>query len=832
MKLAKKIENILKMAEVNNQKPFLYSLEQVMGVKKPIFIDRNTILWAQYLKMTGGDTAIWAINDENLSRVSELKNDYIVGRYKLNLENSEVQELVYDIESNINPTSQIQVNDHFKELREATMQVIRTLLDFGIPQDCIYVKASGKGMHVQTFIKGLTEQQFKTLSDCLLEKIKLPNVKSSECPSDKIVFGLDTSTTTKSVMKLREYGGIHDKLGQYHYCTNVDITKLPKMKTYPFNLNPKEIVYPALKICMFNEEQINKLNEINIQQLTKELVNDEPINYDRLGNPDDLQKCPLVAYLIEKSKQPHPDARHNLNNNDRIFLSHLYTFFGKAGEQQLHKILENCKDDYKYKLTQYQIESLKRNNHKPITCQWAIREIKNPVCQTCTVRVKNTPLNLAVKKVSLEQVKATYLKWFDFTNERDIIDTDIIDLTLAAVADRYVPGFEKFWLFLVARSGGIKTQILRGVSTLPNVYTIDSLTSKTLISGIMENTPHGRKAVGGIMKHLDQKCLVIKDFTLILSLNAEERNAIFSDLRNAYDGYLEKAYGTHDQKITADAHFGLVAACTPVIDNYWQLNNLMGDRFLKIRHEIKDRKAIEKAICEEGRESKAQEEIQSAVKNYFESLDLTREVKVPEWIDKIIIEAVTYTAHMRTALMTTGKSEGENYNFAGSMEYATRLAKQAKRLIKLLTLIRDKPEPTLTEVATMLRVLIDTPPLYRSKLIPYIMNNGSITVNKAADLMRSHAETADRVMRELYYVQILQPDGMDKWTFSSHFKNVIDSLIDAIAKGTSTSHEEAKSFFMYLFAQQPAEVEAAIKDRVNKTLPYKENKLLQAMKPT
>jgi hypothetical protein len=107
------------------------------------------------------------------------------------------------------------------------------------------------------------------------------------------------------------------------------------------------------------------------------------------------------------------------------------------------------------------------------------------------------------------------------------------------------------WLLIVAPSGGTKTELIRSVKNYPGMYTLSSLTSKTLISGKIHKNKEGDQEVKvfGLAQKLNGQVLLIKDFTIILDLPAAERGEIFAQLRDLYDGYIEKGFGNFPEPI-------------------------------------------------------------------------------------------------------------------------------------------------------------------------------------------------------------------------------------------------------------------------------------------
>ena len=183
-----------------------------------------------------------------------------------------------------------------------------------------------------------------------------------------------------------------------------------------------------------------------------------------------------------------------------------------------------------------------------------------------------------------------------------IEDVQAIHILFATVLSNFLHG-DNVWLFFIGPPGGTKTELLRAFQH-EVFYGISTLTAHTLVSGL--NNKGGEV---DLMPKLDGKILVIKDFTSILSKDSQEQAEIFGDLRDAYDGYIAKAYGSGVGKKTFHARFGVIAAVTPAIDMFRVLHGMLGERFLKCRIYTDEAKAIDRATQLMGKEVELRESL-------------------------------------------------------------------------------------------------------------------------------------------------------------------------------------------------------------------------------
>lgn len=765
-----KIESILACAKdvrekANLQKQFFLELERRLGVNKPIFVDRNLIEWKHVENQIG--VGIWEVSEEKLVRAGDIQSENIIGRYKLTGDNSDCWELWFDVESNKGFGSVADVQDNWKKLQQATLQLLTALEWFGVPNEYINIKSSGRGLHVHVFTKGIRDdQQYKQVMEAIYIKTGLPNVKSRDYQQlDDVIFGIDKTPIMQTVRKVREYGGINDKLsGVFHYCSNIPIDKFSRLRKYPFVFDPRKVMYPTIVVYEVDKDFIRKVHEVATETITTSLKETGIVNYELEGNPADLYKCPLVRSLIEKAEKDH-----HLTNPERVFLSQLFPFFGEHGVHELHKIIGHCKD-YDHDYTQYQIDSMKRNNRKPITCDWAKRYIGCP--PECKGSGGKSSIKFAWSPISLDEVKERFCKWLSFVTPDGTEDTEVLDVLLATACDRMISG-PPIWLFIVSPSGGTKTELLRSLSKW-NIYSLDSLTRKTFISGLVykDKETGELKPIKGILEDLDGKILVVKDFTLLLSKDRDERMEVFGQLRNVYDGYLEAAYGTMKEPIRVESSFGMVAGVTPIIDNYHTLIAVLGERYLKIRHYLDGRKAVEKALKNFGKEDQMRKELQQTVYRFLKNLEFY-EVAVPKEIVDKIITLARFVALLRTPILT--KQLYGLADFEISTEYATRLVKQLTKLLKLVAIVRGKTQADDTDFATIMRVAYDTVPHNRTKIVRFLYQHGNATTDEIAEYMNLSMYVAKKRLEAMQNIGIVKHDE-DFWMLQDDCVAFMDKL--------------------------------------------------------
>jgi len=137
---------------------------------------------------------------------------------------------------------------------------------------------------------------------------------------------------------------------------------------------------------------------------------------------------------------------------------------------------------------------------------------------------------------------------------------------------------DPLWGWLIGPPGSGKGEILRPYDGYPTTLFVSSLTQSGLASGY--ETKDGDDP--SLLKRLDGKLLVVKEFSAVLDSGADLFHKILGDLRDAYDGSYAKQSGTVGLR-RYDSRFGFLAAVTTKIENAQEQIQELGERMLACR---------------------------------------------------------------------------------------------------------------------------------------------------------------------------------------------------------------------------------------------------------
>ena len=333
-----------------------------------------------------------------------------------------------------------------------------------------------------------------------------------------------------------------------------------------------------------------------------------------------------------------------------------------------------------------------------------------------------------------------------------IKDYQAIDIVMATALTILLPG-DPVWLLLIAPPGSTKTEYLRSF-TNDRVYSLSTLTPQTLISGLKGNK------TADLISELDGKILILKDFTSILSKKNEDQTAIFADLREAYDGYLEKSYGSGTGTKRYKSRFGVIAGVTDVIDMYRKVHSLLGERFLKCRIRTNAEDAINKAGEMAGKEEEMRRVLSEATNGCFAYYASRIKDSEPTVVEKDTYQQIKALANITAKLRSeVARDNYHNVLYHPQAEVGTRLTKQFLKLAQGICLFYEHDIVGQEEYKVVLRVAQDSIPRQRLKLVLSILGCEPMTTQQIGDKATIPTTTTKELLEDLWMLDLIERTG-------------------------------------------------------------------------
>jgi len=312
---------------------------------------------------------------------------------------------------------------------------------------------------------------------------------------------------------------------------------------------------------------------------------------------------------------------------------------------------------------------------------------------------------------SVKEVEDVFAKWLEMKT------FDPLTVLFGSIFANKLDG-DPVWLLLVGPPGDGKTELIMTFNKSPLIETVTTLTPAALISGYRFK----EGADPSLLLKINNRILAIKDFTTILSANTYQRDEIFAILRDAYDGYVEKVFGTGIKK-SYHSKFGIIAGVTGIIDKYSGNISSLGERFIRFNmgrfmtDEDEDAR-MEKAVGNINREKGMRDELQNIVWRMVEkSLPKILPRHNPE--QKAILRACAkFTAAMRATVVIDKYTQ--EILVQPFKEVGTRLVKQYTKQAVGMCVYKDKKEVDEEIMRLSIQIAIDTCPILRWKFVERI----------------------------------------------------------------------------------------------------------------
>ena len=356
-------------------------------------------------------------------------------------------------------------------------------------------------------------------------------------------------------------------------------------------------------------------------------------------------------------------------------------------------------------------------------------------------------------------------------------DPDVLPVILGArAAHRF--GGTPVWLLLVAPPSGSKTELILALRRMPDTYFLSELTARTFASGL---ETHG--ADPSLLARLHEEVLLLKDFTTVLEMHHDERQAILAQLREIYDGRYDKTWGT-GKELHWEGRLGLIAGVTPIIDKYQGVLAVLGERFVMLRVEQPDRQEMAtKALDNADHETQKRQELAALVQGFMASLPATPP-PVPPALRTQLAQMADFVTRCRSGVVRDGYRRELEY--APEPEMPARLAKQFFELLRGVALVCGHEEATQEDYDRIARVALDCIPASRRTVLRIVatltaMEAGALATTQVAQTVQYSTAAVRRALEDLQALGILHVtkggQGVaDKWRPRQEWHEALDTL--------------------------------------------------------
>lgn len=364
--------------------------------------------------------------------------------------------------------------------------------------------------------------------------------------------------------------------------------------------------------------------------------------------------------------------------------------------------------------------------------------------------------------------------------------SNLLTLALAVSISHFVDKKTPLWLMFVGVPASGKTEVVRMTEKASWVYFLDSLTENAFSSGL--------RGSEDLLPIINEKCLVIKDFTTTLSQKEEAVKKILGDLTSIYDDSFAKHSPTRGT-VRYKAFLSFLGCVTPqALNNHQRYMNQVGPRFLFYRVPASGEEQIKKVFSllwdDENRKSKI-ELLQEKISQYCSEIIAKM---ADSHLGKEKMESIAYLNSLALFLakargtVLTQKAEfmddkGEKVTFYEpvdtQVEEPFRALLQLRVLTRSIAVIRGEREVGEYELNLVRDVALSSMPADRSVLLSVIASEDrEWSAKEVADKLGISHRTASRQLDELVWLKILRKQAQGSglanlYSVNTEFRGVI-----------------------------------------------------------
>jgi len=310
-----------------------------------------------------------------------------------------------------------------------------------------------------------------------------------------------------------------------------------------------------------------------------------------------------------------------------------------------------------------------------------------PTCYTCELYYRKTDENFDgcpwissnmvdgqecrqdyINYSALSRIRSVHHKWFNYKDE------SLLDLCLSIKVHSL--NLSKYrtalWLFLIGASGDRKSNtveiliddILNGEES--STYFMNYITPNTLATGFAKNVDKD------LAPKLKDKLVITGDFAQFLKMPIETKGAIWSQLREAYDGRVQKKTGSGVETLYTDNFWDWLVCSTPAIDEELLLKDALGTRELMYRlpeenNDEDGKEALMEAVwnnveCKEQRRKELRQATEDFVEWYLRNKQYLQPIQINGNIKKKLFKYADFITQLRASAECDWKT-GELTNF-------------------------------------------------------------------------------------------------------------------------------------------------------------------------
>jgi len=399
-------------------------------------------------------------------------------------------------------------------------------------------------------------------------------------------------------------------------------------------------------------------------------------------------------------------------------------------------------------------------------------------------------------KDKIDELKKIYKDVFYL--EEDMILNVIVAITVAAKLEG-----DPIWLLIIGGPSSGKSELCQSLGTIPFVHSVSTLSENTFLS----NMPSSGGKENSLLHRIGPKgVLVMKDYTSILSMRAEKRDVIISQMREIYDGAISKESGNGKSE-SWKGKLNWIGAVTESVYLKEDESAGMGRRTINYVMPSQDRRKTTMRAVKNNKDSKEKRDRIQAIFNetIMEIVENLIDKPLPDISEEFTEELVDLADFITEVRSPTERNFRGELVLVPSSEMPMRVFQMFLTLARILILLNDG-EVTDEIRGILYKIAMDSIPKPRRLALGLLAQYDKITTKGAAQLIRYPTETMRTWLENVNVLGIcerkttgLNMVGPDTWVMNEpyrtmmlkydHLERINDVLADKSEEVSPSSNE-------------------------------------------
>ncbi len=313
------------------------------------------------------------------------------------------------------------------------------------------------------------------------------------------------------------------------------------------------------------------------------------------------------------------------------------------------------------------------------------------------------------------------------------------------------------WIIIIDVWGSGKTIVVNFFSGVESmIHRLDNLTKHSLISHAANRTEEELMNKIDLLPKLENRVLLVRDFTSLFAKDDNELRPILSDFTRALDGEgLETASGVHGTRgYKKELLFMIAGASIPMTSRVWNLISNLGSRILALYLDIKEDDEL--TLVEQNISNISTEEKEKICrKATTELINKIRSKGKVAWSSKEDKNLLIVIA--RVAKLTASLRAFINEDYIPLPENPRRLNRMLYNLAKGHALLCGRNYIEKEDVALVIKVALSTTSIHRAKIIERLISNeGEVFATELMRALKCSRPIALKYMKEFRRLGIVK----------------------------------------------------------------------------